>query len=90
MAQFADVLSPSVNRVVVDRTGLTGAFDLELDWTPDQSAALRDGITIPDRASDSSVSIVTALREQLGLKLESQKGQVDVLVIDRAEPPTEN
>jgi uncharacterized protein (TIGR03435 family) len=88
MAQLADVLLPSVNRVVVDRTGLTGAFDLELAWTSEPPALFRDGAIATDRAGDSSVSMVTALREQLGLKLESTSAAVDVLVIDRAERTT--
>jgi uncharacterized protein (TIGR03435 family) len=82
-------LSPSVSRVVIDRTGLTGLFDFELKWTPD---------TIPQVPADApplnidpnGPSIFTALQEQLGLKLESTRGPVDVVVIDRVEHPTED
>lgn len=69
-------LSSIVNRVVIDRTGLTGSFDLELQWSPEQSA------------DTSGPSIFTALQEQLGLKLESTRGPVEVLVIDRVEQPS--
>jgi uncharacterized protein (TIGR03435 family) len=73
---------------VLDRTGITGAFDLELDWTPDQPASPTDAARAIDRPADPGLSIFTALQEQLGLKLESTKGPVDVIVIDRAEQPT--
>jgi bla regulator protein blaR1 len=88
LSQLAAVLSSSVNRVVLDRTGLTGAFDLNLDWTPDQPPPPTDAARAIDRPADPGLSIFTALQEQLGLKLESTKGPVDVIVIDRAEQPT--
>jgi uncharacterized protein (TIGR03435 family) len=69
---------PVVGRMVRDDTGLTGSFDLDLQWAPDQ----------PAQEPTASVSIFTAAQEQLGLKLESTKGPVDVLVIDHAEQPT--
>jgi uncharacterized protein (TIGR03435 family) len=69
---------PPIGRPVVNQTGLTGRFDLELNFTPDQ------GGSAP--AADA-ISIFTALPEQLGLKLESTKGAVDVLVIDHVEQP---
>jgi uncharacterized protein (TIGR03435 family) len=69
-------------RPVVDRTGLTGAFDWDLTWTPLTNR--RPGID-PD-----GPTIFTALQEQLGLKLEGIKGTTDVLVIDRVERPTED
>lgn len=66
-------LSPIVGHVVVDRTGLVGKFDFDLKWAA-------------DAADTTRASIFTALQEQLGLKLESTRGPVDVLVIDRVEP----
>ncbi len=66
-----------LGRAVLDRTDLAGEFDVDLVWTPDES---------PDPGS----SIFTALQEQLGLKLETQKGVVDVLVIDHVERPSSN
>ena len=77
MAAFAQYLAPYVNRVVVDRTGLDGRYDIVLKWSPDQQAS-----------KDDLPSLFTALQEQLGLKLESSKGMVDVLVIDSVERPT--
>jgi uncharacterized protein (TIGR03435 family) len=69
-------LSPPLGRPVVDRTGLSGAFDLELQWSPEQTA------------DTSGPSLFTAVQEQLGLKLESQRAPVEVLVIDKLEKPT--
>ena len=76
IAQFV----PDVGRVVVDRTGLIGFFDFDLSWTPN----LSPGAT----TRDDSVSLFTALEERLGLKLESTRGPVEVLVIDHVERPT--
>ena len=78
MGAFGASLSNQVGRVVQDRTGLAGSFDLELEYTP--------GSTVTTPPPDG-VSIFTALSEQLGLKLEPQRGSVEVLVIDRAERP---
>ena len=68
-------------RPVFDATNLTGQFEWELKWTPD---------SLNGNAPADAVSIFTALQEQLGLKLDSQKSAVKVLVIDRAEHPVEN
>jgi len=94
LAQLANTLSslPAVNRVVVDKTGLTGNFDWDLKWTPDQMPPAAEALpgAPPLPAIDpNGPSLFTAVQEQLGLKLESTKGPVDVLVIDRAEHPTE-
>jgi uncharacterized protein (TIGR03435 family) len=69
-----------LGRTVIDRTGLTGTFDLHLKWAVD--SGIKDDPTDP--------SIFTALQEQLGLKLESAKGPVEVLVIDHVEKPSAN
>jgi len=96
MTQLAQFLSQSVQRIVVDRTGLTGNFDASLSYTPDQMpqrpAGAGDG---PIQFNGASIdpngpSLFTAVQEQLGLKLESTKGPVEMLVIDRAEKPTED
>jgi uncharacterized protein (TIGR03435 family) len=64
--------------MVVDKTGLSDSYDFTLDWTPEE-------------ASDTRVpSLITALREQLGLSLQSQKSPVPVLVIDSLSKPSEN
>jgi len=94
MTQIIQFLSPSVNRVVMDRTGLTGNFDLDLQWTPERLPQPAPGTPAdqPIRVNGTDIdpngpSIFTALQEQLGLKLDSTKGPVDVLVIDHVEQP---
>ena len=94
MAQLATVMSTWVNRIVVDKTGLTGGYDIDLQWTPDQ---MPSGLAAPPPGASPAApvdpdrpSIFTALQEQLGLKLDSQKGSVEVLVIDHVEQPTED
>jgi len=72
-----DMAGSVLKRVIVDRTGLNGIYDLSLEWSPDASA------------TDKS-SIFIALQEQLGLKLESERGPVDVVVIDHVERPVED
>jgi uncharacterized protein (TIGR03435 family) len=90
MAQFATVLSNVVQRVVLDRTQLAGAFDFRLSWTPDtipQGAPPPGAPALPPADPDGP-SLFAALQEQLGLKLESTRAPLEVLVIDRAERPT--
>lgn len=74
LGPLANRLSSLVGRHVVDRTGLTGTFDFDLTWAADAA---------PDSVGPS---IFTALQEQLGLKLESARGPIDVLVIDQVRP----
>ena len=96
MAFLAHALSGTLGRTVVDKTGLTGAYDFSLNWTPDQSmrsplGGRGGGAPEGDAAADATgPSLFTAVQEQLGLKLEPQKGAVDVIVIDHIDPPTEN
>ena len=97
IADLARQLSQQLGRSVVDKTGLTGLYDFTLKWTPDNQMPMPGGAGDGGRGSDgsastdsSSPSIFTAVQEQLGLKLESQKGPVEVLVIDHVEKPSEN
>ncbi len=76
METFARNLSGGTGRYIIEKTGLTGAYDLELEYTPDQSA------------NTTGASLFTAMQEQLGLKLDSQRAPIDVLVIHRVERPT--
>jgi uncharacterized protein (TIGR03435 family) len=69
-----------VDRLIVDKTGLTGRYDIQLKWTPNAS----------QEATDQGLSIFTALEEQLGLKLVASKGPVDAIVVEHVERPTEN
>jgi uncharacterized protein (TIGR03435 family) len=76
------------HRVIANRTGLDGAFDLDLDWMPTQPLP-PDAPAPPSPAADAP-SLFTAIQEQLGLKLETGKEQIDILVVDHAERPTAN
>jgi|SRR5579862_5157386 len=90
METLANQLSTILGRNVIDKTGLTGKYDVKLAWTPDESqpAMLKDPTNAP--TPDSGPSIFTAIQEQLGLKLESQKGPVEIVAVDHIEKPTEN
>jgi uncharacterized protein (TIGR03435 family) len=79
VAAIAQTLASYVRGTVVDRTGLTGAFDFELKWS--------DKTTAGDTQGDT-VSVFTALQEQLGLKLESSRGPVDVLIVEDVQKPS--
>jgi uncharacterized protein (TIGR03435 family) len=78
-------LSRELGRVVIDKTGIDGRYNMTLKWTPETDTT--DG-TAPQ--PEAGPSIFTAIQEQLGLKLESAKGPVQVLIIDHVEMPTEN
>jgi len=76
-------------RPIEDNTGLQGSFEFTLEWTPDAAAPARPPDAPPAPPIDpNGSSFVTALREQLGLKLEPRTGSIDVLVVDRAERPS--
>jgi uncharacterized protein (TIGR03435 family) len=83
MATVAVVLSNKAGRVVVNKTGLTGRYDIKL-------AMPQAGQSAPDGAQDPGASIFTVVQEQLGLKLEPAKEKVETLAIDHVERPTEN
>jgi uncharacterized protein (TIGR03435 family) len=93
MADFAGVMQTAVlDRPVVDQTGLPGRYDFLLTWTPDETQFSGLGVKVPpptDKA-DAPPDLFTAIQQELGLKLESTKAQVDVLVVDKVEKPTEN
>lgn len=90
-ADLAASLAFFLRRFVVDKTGLTGKYDVELEWMPDPdpSSVLPSDLDRPSVVTDRP-SIFTALQEQLGLKLEATKGRLRILVIDHIERPTEN
>ena len=93
MTNLAQALSPMVGRVVLDKTELAGNYDFQLTYSlegigsafPGGGPPLVNGA--PPQVDPNSPTIFTALQEQLGLKLDSQRGPVDVVVIDRAEQP---
>lgn len=88
---LANSLSRGVNRPVRNQTGLTGNFDFQLQFST-ESMQLPPGAQKPDvpQSGSDGPSIFTALQEQLGLKLESTRGPVEVLVVDGIDRPTEN
>jgi uncharacterized protein (TIGR03435 family) len=86
MDYFAWLLSLFLDRPILDRTGLKGGYNFNLSWTPVLPAAQSD-TALSDTASPG---IFEALQKQLGLRLEPQKGPVDILVIDHAEKPDGN
>jgi uncharacterized protein (TIGR03435 family) len=90
MAHFVSPLTQLTRRPVVDETALTGEFDLDLTFLPDQPVMINGGAAPPALAMADRPSLLTAIQEDLGLKLESQRRHVDVLVIDRIERPSEN
>jgi len=98
MPNLARLLSRRVGRPVIDKTGLTGAYEFKLEWTPDITEGTGKGpgggpmmkSEGPAGADAPGPSIFTALQEQLGLKLESTKGPVERIVIDKLERPAEN
>ncbi len=87
VAILARELAQVLGRVVVNKTAVSGSYDLTLRWTPENAPPpLLNGAPDPNAPPD----LFTAIQEQLGLKLESAKGPVGVLVIDHIERPTEN
>jgi uncharacterized protein (TIGR03435 family) len=97
---LAHSLSPQLGHTVLDKTGLTGKYDYTLQWTPDDAAMPMPGGqgAGPGGAQGHETntveaggpSLFTAIEEQLGLKLESTKGSVDVIVIDHIDLPSAN
>lgn len=88
IAMLADLLGGSLGQSVANATGIAGSFDIKLEWTPTEGER---NYSFDDRAIDpAGPSLFTAIQEQLGLKLESGKGPIEVLVIDRVEKPSAN
>ena len=102
VSDLVGFLSGETAKTVIDRTGLTGRYDIKLTWTPSPGASTETdfGENSGDNRlgrmpadvhfSGHPVPIVTAIQQQLGLKLKSAKGPVQVVVVDRIEPPTPN
>ncbi len=93
MAMLATQLSSMLGRNVLDKTGVTGQFDIKLSWSPDegQGVMMRGaGEDRPEPSASDGPSVFTALQEQLGLKLDSTKGPVEMIVVDKIEKPTAN
>ena len=80
MEMFANQVKAELDRMVIDRTGLKGEYDIDLSFASDPAII----------AGADGAALMSALREQLGLQLESSRAQVQVLVVDRVEQPAEN
>jgi uncharacterized protein (TIGR03435 family) len=90
MPALADHLSMWVDRIVTDRTGLQGQFDLSLKWLPDRVPETGSSSTSDIAIDPNALSIYTAVQEQLGLKLEALRGVAKVFVVEQANRPTVN
>ena len=94
MGDLAGVMQTAVlDRPVLDKTGLQGRWDFTLRWTPDETQFVNMGVRVtppPANDPDAPPGLFTAFQEQLGLKLESTKGPVEVLVVDKIDKPSEN
>jgi uncharacterized protein (TIGR03435 family) len=95
MAALATWLSRGLGRMVIDKTDLSGEYDYSLEWTPAPGEGGAESIGLPPEtptahAETNGPSLFTALQEQLGLRLVSQRGPVEVIVIDSVEKPSAN
>lgn len=96
VSSIAVMASGTVGRIIIDKTGLTGRYDFKISWSRNDSAAqpaaspAADAAAVPVAADPTGPSIFTALQEQLGLKLESGKGPVEIIVIEHVERPSGN
>lgn len=92
MPLFVRLLSQRLGHIVIDQTNLTGRFDFQAQWTPDvgETPFSPSDIPLPAPADNTATSVFTAIKEQLGLKLESAKIPVDFFIIDHAEKPSPN
>lgn len=93
LSTFTDVLSLLLNRIVLDKTGLRDSYDFSLYWTPEEG----QGPAFPGQESPGGVppnasgpSLLTALQEQLGLRLQSETALIDALLIQKVARPSEN
>jgi len=93
--ELAELLSAELGISVIDRTGLKGFYDLKLEWTPDETQPRGPGDGIEGRSSSppgekTGPSVFAAVQEQLGLRLISTKGPVEILAIDHVERASGN
>ena len=90
MGHLVTPLTQLTRRPVVDETGLAGEFDVDVTFMPDQPVALNGAAAPPSLSQSDRPPLLIAIQEDLGLKLETRRREVDVLVIDRIERPSEN
>jgi uncharacterized protein (TIGR03435 family) len=89
MAKLSELLSRQFGKPVVDKTGAQGVYTFTLEWSPEERRPAASGDTVV-ATEPSGPTIYDALAQQLGLKLESKKLPVEVIVVDQAQKPTEN
>lgn len=94
MKRFADALTVALGAIVVDQTGIEGRYDASFQWTPDSNEprVSKSGEPLPPPPMDAMAgpSIFTAVQEKFGLRIEAKKVPMDVIVIERANRPSEN
>jgi len=88
LENLTEVLTWLLGKPVVDRTGLAGSFDYKLEWAPDEIQLSAD--EAPPQTDGTKPSLAAALQQQMGLKILSQKGPVDLIVVEKAERPMAN
>jgi uncharacterized protein (TIGR03435 family) len=89
MGEFVSLLQRAVlDRPVVDKTGLTGKYDFDLTWAPDET---QFGGEVPVAPAEAPAApLFSAIQEQLGLRMTATRGPVEALVVDKAERPSAN
>jgi uncharacterized protein (TIGR03435 family) len=91
MPEFVRVLSTVLGRTVIDKSGFTGLFDVQVDFVPDETTPALPAPPPGAAPLDfNGPSILTAMQQQLGLRLESSKGPVEVIIVDYIERPSAN
>ena len=94
LSVLVNTVQQLVDRPVIDKTGLTGLFDMKLEWIPGTEAPPSpfgpNPNAPPPPPPAEGPTVFTAIQEQLGLRLEGARGSVEVVVIDSAQKPTEN
>jgi uncharacterized protein (TIGR03435 family) len=89
MSDLARLMQRAIlDRPVVDKTGLTGRYDFDLEWAPDET---QFGGEVPAAPTEAQAApLFSAIQQQLGLRLEATRGPVQALVVDKAERPSAN
>ena len=91
MSELASVFQrAALDRPVIDKTGISGRYDFDLKWTPDETQFDGNAVKVPGAADSDKPDLFAAMQQQLGLKLEATKGPIEALVIDRIERPSDN
>ncbi len=90
VSAIINLVSSRLGKPIQDKTGLTGLYNWDLKWAPDESEVLMDGSPARSDPANRGPSLLTAVQEQLGLRLESSKVPIEILYIDHAERPVPN